>query len=179
MSARRSAPGWQATTPYPWDEAVGPTVLELAGLCPPAKMEAQSLLPFLSGTAAPPERRYIYSEHVPDRMLQRVDHLLMIRDRRSKLVEYVGMGAGKLFDLHEDHDELHDLWNSPAQRAIRDEMSAQLQHWFVTSTTAAAGWWKAPRRVTWWATASSTTSPERARSRDRRAAAPLVLLRRE
>ena len=144
MSARRSAPGWQATTPYPWDEAVGPTVLELAGLCPPRKMEAQSLLPFLSGTAAAPERRYVYSEHVPDRMLQRVDHLLMIRDRGYKLVEYVGMGAGQLFDLHEDPDELHDLWNSRAQRAIRAEMSAQLQHWFVTSTTAAAGWWKAP-----------------------------------
>ena len=68
-------------------------------------------------------RVYIYSEHVPDRMLQRVDHLLMIRDRRYKLVEYVGMGAGQLFDLHEDPDELHDLWNSPAQtrHSRRDE----------------------------------------------------------
>ena len=53
-------------------------------------------------------RVYIYSEHVPDRMLQRVDHLLMIRDRRYKLVEYVGWwkapAAGNVVGDSVEHD---------------------------------------------------------------------------
>ena len=123
---------------------IGPTVLELAGLQPPPQMEAQSLLPHLEGTADAPARRYVYSEHVPDVMLQRVDHLLMIRDRRYKLVQYLGTGEGQLFDLQHDPDELHDLWDSPGHGAILTTLVNRLQHWFVTSTTAAAGWWKSP-----------------------------------
>ena len=123
---------------------IGPTVLELAGLQPPPRMEAQSLLPHLEGAADAPARRYVYSEHGPDVMLRGVDHLLMIRDRRHKLVQYLGTGEGQLFDLQHDPDELHDLWDSPGHRDVRATLLDRLQHWFVTSTTAAAGWWKSP-----------------------------------
>ena len=123
---------------------IGPTVLELAGLQPPERMEAQSLLPHLQGVPDAPSRRYVYSEHVPDVMLQQVDHLLMIRDRRHKLVQYLGTGEGQLFDLEQDPDELCNLWDSPGHSEIRATLERELQHWFVTSTTAAAGWQQSP-----------------------------------
>ena len=81
----------------------------------------------------------------PSFMLQAVEHLLMVRDERYKLVEYLGTGEGQLFDLETDPDELSDLWADGAHRRIRDALREQLQRWFVTSTIAASGWWKAAR----------------------------------
>ena len=72
-------------------------------------------------------------------MLQAVGHLLMVRDERYKLVEYLGTGEGQLFDLETDPDELSDLWADGAHRRIRDALREQLQRWFVTSTIAASG----------------------------------------
>ena len=89
---------------------IGPTVLELAGAASPAKMDAVSLLPHLQGRADAARRRYVYSEHAASSMLQAVGHLLMVRDERYKLVEYLGTGEGQLFDLETDPDELSDLW---------------------------------------------------------------------
>ncbi len=124
---------------------IGPTVLELAGVAPHAKMEAVSLLPHLQDRPDAERRRYVYSEHATDFILRAVGHLLMVRDERYKLVEYLGTGEGQLFDLKADPDELDDLWFDGACRRIRDELRERLQRWFVTSTIAASGWWKPAR----------------------------------
>jgi len=123
---------------------IGPTLLGLAGLEPPEKMEAQSLRPFLEGDPKPNRRRYIFSEHAADFMLQKVGHLFMARDDRFKLIDYRGTGEGQLFDLKQDPDELHNLWNDPDHEPKRDELRQALDDWFVTSTTSAAGWWMTP-----------------------------------
>ena len=61
----------------------------------------------------------------PDMMLRHVDHLLMIRDRRHKLVQYLGTGEGQLFDLQRDPDELHDLWDSLSRPPRRSRRAAR------------------------------------------------------
>jgi arylsulfatase A-like enzyme len=124
---------------------IGPTVLELAGLAAPAKMDAVSLLPHLQGRGDAARRRYVYSEHAASSMLQAVGHLLMVRDERYKLVEYPGTGEGQLFDLERDPDEIDDRWSDAAHRRIRDRLREQLQRWFVTGTIAASGWGKPAR----------------------------------
>jgi arylsulfatase len=121
---------------------IGPTVLELAGIQAPAKMDARSLLPHLEGGDDAERRQFVYSEHAPDLMLQQVEHLLMIRDERYKLVEYLGTDAGQLFDLETDPNELVDLCGSSAHAQVQATLAYELKRWFVTSTVAAAGWWK-------------------------------------
>lgn len=123
---------------------IGPTVLELAGLEPPTKMEAETLLPFLEKDPEAEEREYVYSEHAKDLMLQDLDHSLMIRSKKYKLIEYIGKGIGQLFDLEEDPDELNDVWDSPDYAEVKVKLRRDLSEWFVTSTVNATGWWKDP-----------------------------------
>ncbi|MDG2170200.1 MAG: DUF4976 domain-containing protein, partial [Opitutales bacterium] len=123
---------------------IGPTILELAGLNPPEKMEAESLIPFLEDRPDAEEREYVFSEHAQDLMLQDVDHSLMIRSKRFKLVEYFGKQDGQLFDLENDPDELKDLWDDPNYSEEKATLRQALSEWFVTSTTKATGWWKNP-----------------------------------
>ena len=107
-------------------------------------MEAESLLPFLEDQPDAPEREYVFSEHAQDLMLQDLDHSLMVRSKRYKLVEYVGKDAGQLFDLETDADEIKDLWNSPEHKDVKDRLRKVLHEWFVTSTAKTTGWWKDP-----------------------------------
>jgi arylsulfatase A-like enzyme len=123
---------------------IGPTILELAGLEPPAKMEAESLIPFLEDDPNAQEREYVFSEHAQDLMLQNLDHSLMVRNKRYKLVEYIGKDAGQLFDLKHDPDEVKDVWSSPDYSDVKTNLRKVLHEWFVTSTTKATGWWKDP-----------------------------------
>ena len=46
--------------------------------------------------------------------------------RRYRLTCYSGHDYGELFDLHEDPDELYNLWNDPDSRTIRDELRIRL-----------------------------------------------------
>ena len=43
----------------------------------------------------------------------------MRRDKRWKLVWYLGEDEGELYDLDSDPDELVNLWNSPNHAEIR------------------------------------------------------------
>jgi arylsulfatase len=123
---------------------IGPTILELAGLEPPAKMEAKSLIPFLENSPDAEEREYVFSEHAQDLMLQDVDHSLMVRNKRFKLVEYIGKDTGQLFDLEKDPDEIKDQWANPDYEETKAKLRKVLHEWFVNSTTKATGWWKDP-----------------------------------
>ena len=123
---------------------IGPTVLELAGVQPNAKTEAQSLLPFLDNQPDAEEREYVFSEHVQDLMLQDLKHSLMIRSKRYKLIEYIGKDNGQLFDLESDPDELKDVWSDPDYTEAKNTLRKDLTDWFITSTVDATGWWKNP-----------------------------------
>ncbi len=123
---------------------IGTTILELAGLEPPAKMEAKSLIPFLENSPDAEEREYVFSEHAQDLMLQDVDHSLMVRNKRFKLVEYIGKDTGQLFDLEKDPDEIKDQWANPDYEETKAKLRKVLHEWFVNSTTKATGWWKDP-----------------------------------
>jgi arylsulfatase len=142
-SPERFQGGRQVSSLTQWFD-IGPTVLELAGLEPPEKMEAQSLLPFLENDPQAEEREYVFSEHAQDLMLQDVDHSLMIRGKQYKLIEYIGKNDGQLFDLVKDPDELIDVWDSPDYENEKVKLRKALSEWFITSTVKATGWWKNP-----------------------------------
>jgi len=59
----------------------------------------------------------------------------MLRDERYKLTVYLNpVGSkepieGQLFDMDNDENELHNLWNSPGHRDIRLRLTAKLLGW--------------------------------------------------
>ncbi|GGM16647.1 sulfatase family protein [Nakamurella endophytica] len=118
---------------------LGPTVLELAGLTPPAWMEARSLLPALRGDDYP-GRPQAYSEHARDSILAGTLLMTMIRDDRWKLVEYLDPDTGQLFDLAADPGEERDLWGDPRHADVRAELLAAIHRWRAESELHTSAW---------------------------------------
>ncbi|WP_193105841.1 sulfatase [Brachybacterium sp. FME24] len=118
---------------------LGPTVLELAGITPPAWMEAQSLGPALRGEEYA-GREFAFSEHARDMVLQKTELMTMVRDERYKLVEFIDHDDGQLFDLQSDPHEMSNLWDHPASRPQRDHLSRVISRWRAESELHTADW---------------------------------------
>ncbi|MEZ4735658.1 MAG: sulfatase-like hydrolase/transferase [Caldilineaceae bacterium] len=111
-----------------------PTLLELAGQTPPAHMQGKSLLPILTGQAAPDQHRdFVRAEYYDALGLADGSFATMYRDRRYKLVVYHGHGLGELYDRAADPHEFNDLWDDPAHQTIKLEL---LQRSFDASMLA-------------------------------------------
>jgi arylsulfatase A-like enzyme len=121
-----------------------PTVLELAGTPPPESgplwpvggtpettnhlppLPGRSLVPLLTG----------HTTHVQDAVLVENDEDYLGLRLRTLVTEthqvtlYVGrdgeMPYGELFDLQADPSQAHNLWRSPAHRALRLDLQARL-----------------------------------------------------
>ena len=119
---------------------LGPTVLELAGLTPPAWMEATSLLPALAGQAWQ-GREQVFAEHARDLLLTGTELMTMVRDERWKYVEFVDSDQGQLFDLIGDPHEEESLWESqqPEAVAVRQRMAMVISRWRANSALTTAG----------------------------------------
>lgn len=111
---------------------IGPTILELAGITPPADMQAQSLLPALQG-AAWAGRDVVFAEHPPDGIYEG-EYMTMVRDHRWKLVHFLNADDGQLFDLEADPGEIHNLWNAPEAAEKKRELLDTLLNWRIEST---------------------------------------------
>lgn len=113
---------------------LGPAILELAGIEPPANMEAQSLLPALEGKDWQ-EREYVFAEQVKDGILTGTDFMTMVRSRDWKLVHFLEQPDGQLFDLVNDPNEVNNLWEStdPDHQARKRELLDVLRDWRMRS----------------------------------------------
>ncbi|WP_159887736.1 sulfatase family protein [Paenibacillus puerhi] len=116
---------------------LGATVLELAGIDLPRDMEARSLVPALQGKAME-ERRYVFAEHSRDPILDATEFMTMIRDHEWKLVHFVDDTYGQLFNLQEDPEELHNLWNDERYASKKQELIAAILSWRIRSDLATA-----------------------------------------
>ncbi|MEX1020161.1 MAG: sulfatase-like hydrolase/transferase [Litorilinea sp.] len=116
---------------------IGPTILELAGITPPATFEAESFLPALhpdatSAGAASADtasantmsdepnaeiptawrgREYVFSEHGRDGILQETEFMTMVRNRDWKLVHFVDAEPAAPVD----YGQLFDLRADPGE----------------------------------------------------------------
>lgn len=117
---------------------LGPTILELAGVEPPASFEAESLLPALEGRPWS-GRDYVFAEHSRDGILP-TDMMTMVRDRHWKLVHFLGEPFGQLFDLERDPDEVHNLWDDPNYGEKKQELLHVLLEWRTRSAYHTRDW---------------------------------------
>lgn len=120
---------------------IGPAILELAGSTPPASMEAQSLLPALNGEEWT-GRDAVFAEHSRDGILQTTDMMSMVRTRDWKLVHFLGEPFGQLFDLVNDPNETHNLWDDPAYANKKQELLNRLLEWRIHSGYQTRDWAK-------------------------------------
>ncbi|MEZ5415577.1 MAG: sulfatase-like hydrolase/transferase [Opitutaceae bacterium] len=103
---------------------LGRTVLDMAGVRAPNRLEGISLLPWITGGARTP-RDYVFSED---------NYQVMIRSRDWKLVHYFGQEQGELYDLKHDPHELVNLWSDATHRERRVQLQLAILEWLGTST---------------------------------------------
>ncbi len=100
-----------------------PTLLELAGIQPPERMQGRSLLPMLVGDAGPQHHRdFVRCEYYDALDEPDGSFATMYRDERYKLVVYHGHALGELYDLEEDPEEFENMWDEPEAQPIKLEL---------------------------------------------------------
>ena len=119
---------------------IGPTILQLAGIEPPSYMEAQSLLPALSGDSEWREREYVFAEQMRDKNLTETEFVTMIRDKRWKLVHFLDEPHGQLFDLKNDPAEARNLWDDPGATEEKRRLLDALREWRIRSAVHTKDW---------------------------------------
>ena len=99
---------------------IAPTLLELAGLTVPDRMQGKSLLPILQGKAPDDHHRdFVRCEYYDAVDLPDGTFATMYRDRSHKLVVYHGHQHGELYDLEADPDEFENLWDEPGSQGLK------------------------------------------------------------
>ena len=76
-------------------------------------------------------RDAVYAELARDHIQTGSEFILMRRDRRWKIVTYLDDVAGEFYDLQADPDEVNNLWQVEALRALRDELVASCMQWLA------------------------------------------------
>lgn len=112
---------------------IAPTLMELAGLPVPDTMQGRSLLPILTGRAAPDHHRdFVRCEYrdavdvfpgLPETKPSfSGTFATMYRDRRWKLVLYHDHDLGELYDMANDPYEFNSLWDDPAHQEVKMQL---------------------------------------------------------
>lgn len=105
---------------------LAPTLLELAGIVPPAAMQGRSLVPILEDAATPGRTAWLY-EHFPVFPIP-IPGVTAIRTANYKYVEYQeDLRPRELFDLTKDPREQTNLIKTPAGMTQADTLKRELE----------------------------------------------------
>jgi N-acetylglucosamine-6-sulfatase len=115
---------------------IAPTVLEMAGLTPPADLDGRSLVPLLKGQPTEkPFRDALLYEYYWEWNFPQTPTQFAVRTERYKFIEYHGIwDTDELFDLQADPSEQNNLARSPEHRPIVNEMRRKLRSLLEEST---------------------------------------------
>lgn len=107
---------------------IAATILERAGVEPWNGMQGKSLLPLIGGEADRVRETLLIEDEGQRHYLglgRRV-RMRSLLDGRHRISIYDGVPWGELYDLANDPEELVNLWNEPAARTLRLEMTEKL-----------------------------------------------------
>jgi arylsulfatase A-like enzyme len=110
----------QASQAFTYHFDIFPTLCELAGLTPPAKVFGESLRAIWSGQRT----KLRDTVFLPYIQVQRA-----IRDERWKLICYPKIGFSQLFDLQQDPDERQSVYDDPANAAHITRLLGLMKAW--------------------------------------------------
>ena len=113
-------PRGQSSSAFTYLFDIFPTLCDVAGLTPPAKLAGESLRPLWEGR----RERIRDSVFLPYIQLQRA-----VRDERWKLICYPKIGYIQLFDLQNDPNETKSVFDDPANAAHVARLRGLLTAW--------------------------------------------------
>jgi arylsulfatase A-like enzyme len=102
------------------------TFMDLAGLAVPADMQGRSLVPLLRGEQPADWRTSYYYRYYHDPGDHNTRAHYGIRTTTHKLIYFWKKDQWELYDLVKDPDELHNLYNDPAQAKLVAELKSEL-----------------------------------------------------
>ncbi len=108
---------------------LAPTMLEMAGIDRPARMQGESLVPILRGET-PPWRDEFFYEHLFD-LGTRIPKSRAVRGTRYKYIRYLvdDPRNEELYDFQKDPDEAVNLVGDPRYADLLKKMRAKLDDW--------------------------------------------------
>jgi arylsulfatase A-like enzyme len=104
---------------------LAPTLLDLAGVEIPKRMQGQSMSPILKGdtTAWRDSIYYHYYEYPGAHAVQKHEG---VRTERYKLIHYYEIDEWEMFDFKSDPNEMINLYDNPAYAGIQNELNQEL-----------------------------------------------------
>jgi len=103
-----------------------PTFMDLAGLRTPADMQGRSLVPLLKGQRPADWRTSWYYRYYHDPGDHNTRAHYGIRTDTHKLIYFWKKDQWEMYDLVKDSEELHNLYNDPAQEEQVAKLKAEL-----------------------------------------------------
>ena len=116
---------------------LAPTLLELAGVSGPMKMEGRSLVPLLKG-AKTGWRKSFLVEYYSDKVFPRIRQMgyKAVRNERWKYIHYFELeGMDELYDLKADPYEMKNIIRQPSAARIVEEMKREMERLLKAQST--------------------------------------------
>ncbi len=110
---------------------IGPTLLELAGIPIPSRLDGKSRVARLEQSDLSDVPRIVFAEE---------NYLIMVRTGSHKLVHYIDKPYGELYDLDSDPAETRNLYDCPDYQPLRVELETELFKWLVKSNYLNSGY---------------------------------------
>ena len=112
---------------------IAPTVMDVAGLDTPERMDGQSFLPILQGKKTP-WRDSAFYEYYWERNFPHTPTTHGVRTNRYKYIHYHGIwDIDELYDLRNDPEEMNNLIDSPEHQDLIKQLNNRVFEWLEKS----------------------------------------------
>ncbi|MBC8468630.1 MAG: sulfatase [Planctomycetes bacterium] len=112
---------------------IAPTVMDIAGLKIPERMDGQPFLPVLQGKKIP-WRDAAFYEYYWERNFPHTPTTHGVRTNRYKYIHYHGIwDIDELYDLKNDPDEMTNLIDSPEHQDLITQLNSRMFEWLEKS----------------------------------------------
>ena len=102
-----------------------PTICDAAEIPIEPQIQGKSLFNLCCGeTDSAVHREYVYCEYT-NSWTHKHSYGTMLRTKTHKIVVYHGIDEGELYDLVNDPDEFHNLWNDPERTNLKTDLMKQ------------------------------------------------------
>jgi N-acetylglucosamine-6-sulfatase len=112
---------------------IAPSVMDVAGLDTPERMDGQSFLPILQGKKTP-WRDSAFYEYYWERNFPHTPTTHGVRTNRYKYIHYHGIwDIDELYDLRNDPEEMNNLIDSPEHQDLIKQLNNRMFEWLEKS----------------------------------------------